>query len=145
MSGTYKTGRLSLFDDVDMARAALIRVGDPRYDELRSGFNTAVNHHPAVVVEAEGADDVVAAVRLAAAEGRPAALIGTGHGPSVAADDAVLVRTTPMRRVRVDPADPHLENASEAYYGTNLTRLRQVKRRYDPRGVFRSPQSVPLP
>ena len=46
---------------------------------------------------------MVAAVRLAERSGRPLAVMNTGHGPSVPADGAVLVRTGRMRGVGVDP------------------------------------------
>jgi hypothetical protein len=43
----------------------------------------------------------------------------------------------------VNYADPLLPNALHAYYGANLPRLVQVKRRYDPHHLFRTPQGIP--
>ncbi|MEY9876096.1 FAD/FMN-containing dehydrogenase [Streptacidiphilus sp. MAP12-33] len=40
--------------------------------------------------------------------------------------------------------DPQLHGWEQAYYGANATRLRQVKHTYDPNGLFRFPQGVPL-
>jgi FAD/FMN-containing dehydrogenase len=62
-----------------------------------------IEHHPEEVVEATGPADVVAAVHRARTTGRPVAVMNTGHGPSVPADDAVLIRTGRMNRVAVDP------------------------------------------
>jgi FAD/FMN-containing dehydrogenase len=41
-------------------------------------------------------------------------------------------------------ADDTLHNPQHAYYGTNLSRLVEVRRTYDPKGVFTQQQGVPL-
>ncbi len=44
----------------------------------------------------------------------------------------------------VNYADATLKDYPTAYWGPNLTRLREVKKTYDPRDVFSFPQAVPL-
>jgi FAD/FMN-containing dehydrogenase len=41
-------------------------------------------------------------------------------------------------------ADDSLANPLRAYYGDNLARLIEVRRTYDPTGVFTTPQGIPL-
>ncbi len=81
----------------------IFRPGESGYDAERTGLNTALDHRPAYVVGATGPADVVAAVGHASAEGRPVAILATGHGPSVPADDAVMISTRRMDGVRADP------------------------------------------
>lgn len=82
---------------------AVFRPGDEGYDEERRGFNLAVDHHPALVVGATRAEDVVAAVRYAAEAGLGVGVQATGHGPAVPADGQLLISTRRMVGVRVDP------------------------------------------
>lgn len=76
----------------------------PGYDDARLGLNRAAESRPAYVVEAADEQEVAAAVRLAAEQKRPVGVMATGHGPSVSADDAVLVNTRRMDGVSVDAA-----------------------------------------
>jgi hypothetical protein len=77
--------------------------GEAGYDQGRRAWNLAVDQRPAVVVEAESAADVAQAVRYARAHGIRIAPQGTGHGAEPL-DGAMLLRTTRMRKVRIDPA-----------------------------------------
>jgi FAD/FMN-containing dehydrogenase len=80
--------------------------GQAGYDQARQAWNLAVDQRPAVVVVAESAGDVAEAVRYARSHGLRIAPQGTGHdaGPLERLDDAMLLRTSRMRGVRIDPA-----------------------------------------
>lgn len=84
-------------------RGPVLAPDDPELPAEVATFNLAVAHHPAVVVGAAGADDVVAAVQWAAARDLPIAVQATGHAPIVPADGALLITTRRMRQVVVDP------------------------------------------
>jgi FAD/FMN-containing dehydrogenase len=81
----------------------LLRPGDTGYDEGRAAWNRNANLSPAAVVMAESEQDVCAAVRLARAEDRGVGVMATGHGTAAPCDDGVLVNTSRMRAVAVDP------------------------------------------
>jgi hypothetical protein len=84
-------------------RGPLHRQGDADYDTQRRAFNPAFDSRPAVVAEATGPADVRAAVSWARARGLPLAVQATGHGTHVPADGGVLIKTSRMATVLVDP------------------------------------------
>lgn len=77
--------------------------GEDGYDDERAGFELTVDHHPAVVVGASSAQDVVTAVAWAAAQDLPVAVQATGHGASKSADGAMFISTKRMQDVTIDP------------------------------------------
>jgi len=78
--------------------------GDAGYDEERAVFN--LNHElvPAVIVVAESAADVQAAVAFAAGQRRPVLVKTTGHQVVGSAPGAVVIATRRMNDVTVDAA-----------------------------------------
>jgi FAD/FMN-containing dehydrogenase len=96
--------------DLDTLRAAIAgQVSIPSqagYDQARQAWNLAVDQRPDVVVIAESAYDLVQAIRYARTHRMRIAPQGTGHGagPLEPLDGAMLLRTTPMRQVDIDPA-----------------------------------------
>lgn len=78
---------------------------DADWDEVRPGWNLAADLNPSAIAFVESADDVAETVRFAAANGLRIAGQGTGHGatPLAPLDETILIRTTGMRGVEVDP------------------------------------------
>jgi hypothetical protein len=79
---------------------------DHRYDEARRAWNLAADQRPAVVVFTQSAADVIQAVRFARSQGIRIAPQGTGHGamPLEPLEDALLLKTSHMRRVDINAA-----------------------------------------
>ena len=81
--------------------------GDPGYDKVRMPWNVEVDQRPAAVALPRTADEVASLVRAAAASGLKIAPQSTGHNPRPLAahglDDVVIVRTSGMDRITVDP------------------------------------------
>jgi FAD/FMN-containing dehydrogenase len=83
----------------------LVLPSDPAWDEARTAWNLAVDQRPAAVVLAESAADVARTVQTARSAGLRVAPQGTGHGATPLGDlsDTILLRTSRMRGVSIDP------------------------------------------
>jgi hypothetical protein len=79
---------------------------DPCWDDARKAWNLAVDQHPAAIAVPETAACVIAAVNFARHHGYRVAAQATGHGatPLGPLDDTVLIKTSRLRRVGIDPA-----------------------------------------
>jgi hypothetical protein len=87
-------------------RSTILTPADLGWDDARKAWNLAVDQHPAAVALPESAADVVAAVRFARERGLRVAAQGTGHNAAPLGEltDTLLVRTSGMRRVTINPA-----------------------------------------
>jgi FAD/FMN-containing dehydrogenase len=88
---------------VTAVAGSVLLPGDSGYDDERAVFN--LNHEllPAVIVVAQRAIDVQAAVAFAAGQHRPVLVKATGHQVVGTAQGAVLITTHRMNEVAIDP------------------------------------------
>ncbi|MGN6605498.1 MAG: FAD-binding oxidoreductase [Jatrophihabitans sp.] len=84
----------------------LVRPSDAAWDTARAAWHLAVDQQPAAVVLAQTVRDVVATVDTARELGLRVAPQGTGHNAAPLGDlsGSILLRTSAMRGVEVDPA-----------------------------------------
>ncbi|MFG1991632.1 FAD-binding oxidoreductase [Actinoplanes sp. NPDC048988] len=86
-----------------IASGPVFRPGDAGYDGHRAGWQWAFASRPAVIVAAAGPDDVRQAVLTAREHALPFAVQATGHGILAPADGGLLLKTTALDRVEIDP------------------------------------------
>jgi FAD/FMN-containing dehydrogenase len=79
------------------------RPGDADYDGQRAALNPALDARPVLVAEATSPADVRAAVAWARTHDVPLAVQSTGHGTHVPAHGGLLIKTSRMATVLVDP------------------------------------------
>ncbi len=92
--------------DSDLRRrfgGALFRPGDAGYDEHRLGWHRTFESRPAIVAAAASAADVRAAVLAVRENDLEFAVQATGHGTVVPADGALLLKTTALNDIQIDP------------------------------------------
>jgi FAD/FMN-containing dehydrogenase len=82
----------------------VVEPGDPGYDGARTGWNAAIDRHPAAVAYARDAEDVAAAIRVARDAELPFTIRAGGHsvsGRSVR-DGALCIDLRALNAVEVD-------------------------------------------
>lgn len=77
--------------------------GDPDFDERCRPWNLAIEQFPRAVVEAADAGDIARLLQFAHAHGIPVATQPSGHGATGRSTDAILLRTTHLDAVDIDP------------------------------------------
>ena len=94
--------------------------GESGYDQGRAAVNPRVDARPLVVAEAESPLDVSVALTWARERQLPIRVQSTGHGTHVAADGGVLLKTSALARVLVDPDRRVARVAGGARWGAVL-------------------------
>lgn len=86
-------------------RGALCLPGDPGYDESRSIWNAMIDRHPAAIVRAAGAADVIQAVAFAGEHRLLLAVRGGGHNiaGNAVCEGGLMLDLSRMKSVRIDP------------------------------------------
>jgi FAD/FMN-containing dehydrogenase len=90
----------------DLCGGAVLVAGDDGYDPARRPWNLAVSQKPAAVAYPGDAEEVAALVRSAREAGLRIAVQSTGHHAGAvegSLEDAILLRTSALRGVTVDP------------------------------------------
>ncbi|WP_166346403.1 FAD-binding oxidoreductase [Phytoactinopolyspora limicola] len=78
--------------------------GQPGYDAERASWHRTADPWPAIIAVATNERDVQAAVRAAATHGMPLTVQATGHGTYPGDDNGILLKTSRLDSVMVDPA-----------------------------------------
>lgn len=83
----------------------VVAPADPGWDEARQAWNLTVDQHPVAVVVPESADDLARVMAFARSSGLRVAPQTTGHnaGPLGDLDATILLRTSSLRDVEIDP------------------------------------------
>ena len=73
------------------------------YEQARMGWNLSFQQHPAIIVIAQNSEQIVDALRYASAKGMGVSVRSTGHGGILPADNGMLIVTSAMNEVQIDP------------------------------------------
>lgn len=100
-AGLWSASRVS--EQLSWLTGRIITRDMPRYDEVCTGWNSRIRHRPEVVIAPADAADVQAAVRFAAELSLPVRVQSTGHGALAPAEGGLLIDTSGLTGIRLDP------------------------------------------
>ncbi|WP_448389933.1 nucleotide disphospho-sugar-binding domain-containing protein [Microbacterium aurum] len=102
----------------------LLLPGDDGWDDARRAWQLTVDQNPTAIAIPADVDDVAIVVTAARRFGLRVAPQSTGHaaGALRSLDDTILLRTSRLRDVDIDPAVGPPGSAPERYGGTSLPR-----------------------
>lgn len=85
----------------------VIDAEDARYDSTRALYNGMIDKRPRMIARCTSAADVISAVAHGREAGLPIAIRGGGHNGAgfASCDDGLMIDLSPMKGVRVDPAN----------------------------------------
>lgn len=122
----------------DRSRGPAYLAADGDYPAAVRAWNLNARHRPAVVVQPERLADVAEAVGWAGRAGLGVGVMATGHGTGRINDDGLLLNTSRLRSVRIDPARRRAVVAAGAVWGDVL----MAASRYGLTGVSGSSATV---
>lgn len=104
---------------VQQIRGRVLRPGDPGFDDARQLWNGMIDRTPAVIVQCEGAADVVAALDFALGNGLPVSVRGGGHGVAGKAvcEGGCMIDLSAMDEVHVDGSGRRVRVGPGARWG----------------------------
>src|SRR5258708_2565300 len=88
-------------------RGELFQPGSDGYEQARRVYNGMIDKRPALIARCVDVADVISAVNFAREQHLTLAVRGGGHnGPGLGTcDDGLVIDLTPMKGIRVDPAN----------------------------------------
>jgi FAD/FMN-containing dehydrogenase len=88
----------------EQVRGRVITPDDPGYDQARQVFYGGFDHHPSLIVQAAGADDVATVVTLAHDSGQELAVRSGGHSPAGhgVLDGGIVLDLGALRALEID-------------------------------------------
>ena len=84
-------------------RGSVLTPGDAGYNGARAAWNTSIDQYPALVALVAGVADVITVLAFARTHELPVAVQSIGHGVAYPCNGAVLVNTSQMKGIWVDP------------------------------------------